>query len=138
MTDTTNTEPKLPDYPVKGRGWYMTELQAIQQYGDARAAHVVAQMQGEPVAVPSELRAIFDGLEFDAGAGRISAMALYTRMRDLCLAYAAPAPAEQPQAREITDAEIDALMGSAMWSPAARSNVYRVVRAAIALANGRG
>ena len=49
----------------------------------------------------------------------------------------APATAEQPQAREITDAEIDDLMGSALWSPAARSNVHRVVRAAIALANGR-
>ena len=58
------------------------------------AALANAQAQQEPV--PAELRAIFDGLEFDAGAGRISAMTLYTRMRDLCLAYAAP-PVQQAE-----------------------------------------
>lgn len=43
----------------------------------------------------------------------------------------------QPQAREITDAEIDALLSDEVGfaRSVARVRVYRVVRAAIALAN---
>ena len=114
MTGTTNMTPismTVEQCPVNAksiiaalRDGDLDEAKAAEwidklarHHGDARAAHAVAQMQGEPVAVPSELRAIFDGLEFDAGAGRISAMTLYTRMRNLCLAYAAPpAPAVEP------------------------------------------
>ena len=102
MTDTTNTQPPFPepDHTLDSGSMPFFREDQTRAYGDARAAHAVAQMQGEPVAVPSELRAIFDGLEFDAGAGRISAMALYARMRDLCLAYATPPVQQGPMGRE--------------------------------------
>ena len=87
MTDTTNTEPPLPAHP-----YGQAVSRSIKRYGDARAAHAVAQIK----------------------------------------------------AREITDAEIDALLFDAIgfeleteqWMN--RSDLHRIVRAAIALANGRG
>ncbi len=56
MTDTTNTLPPLPERTAVDRHIptgvviYGHTDAAVLAYGDARAAHAVAQMQGEPVA----------------------------------------------------------------------------------------
>lgn len=88
MTDTTNTLPPTPRHPIDGQGWSGLEWASILKYGDARAAHAVAQIK----------------------------------------------------AREVADAEIDALLVDEpeVWAPGCRRAVQRIVRTAIALANGRG
>ena len=51
MTDTTNTMPPLPVHPY-GQAlwtWSASERRAIIAYGDARAAHAVAQIKAREV-----------------------------------------------------------------------------------------
>lgn len=50
MTDTTNTEPPLPEHPwgQQDLTWTTEERQSIEQYGNARAAHAVAQVPPLP------------------------------------------------------------------------------------------
>jgi len=123
MTDTTNTLPPLPepagtvwDYDRYGEGCefpsgQFTEFQ-MHEYGDARAAHAVAQTKVETEYLVSE----------------------YNRLHNEVV--------ELRKAREVTDAEIDALLKELNFYPApsqtsVRENLHRIVRAAIALANGR-
>ena len=151
MTDTTNTEPPLlPEPKLTLRdgvpACYYTAVQC-EAYGDARAAHAVAQMQVEPVAW------LYDTDMADLAAGKnarvypVDAKPHYKDTDRVVRLYTAPATAEQPQAREITDAEIDALvcdeLGFVSRDPHysevfKRIELIRIVRAAIALANGRG
>ena len=173
MTDTTNTpEPPLPEptYAVTVNGVRIltfTDGQMVT-YGDARAAHAVAQMQGdhpsfvaaihwpdcwdvaayptpesalaevyehfrctmcdsmdcngtEPMRMKAEARKLAKVLRGMTGCS-VAPHDLWTcdqpdgdpfvvRAAEILEMLAAPAPAtaEQPQAREITDAEIDAL-----------------------------
>ena len=73
--------------------------EAIDRLRDLAASAVSADAGAAPQperagTVPPELRKIFDQLEFDVCCARISAMALFTRMRDLCLAYVSPVAAQ--------------------------------------------
>ena len=143
------TEPKLPptfpepditsyQFDSAGRKYMLRTYgrRVVGEYGDARAAHAVAQMQGKLVGVADTMpgttgftMAVFYADQVPLGTP------LYT---------AAPATAEQPQAREITDAEIDALLLQEIgFEPEElqsvnRGDLHSIVRAAIALANGRG
>lgn len=155
MTDTTNTEPPLraafEAWAAKDEPPYKLERAPdpfIYAWGstacawkafEAGAAHAVAQMQGEPVAWMSTVMCIgpdYGKVRFD----KLPIQSLQEGYYSHTPLYTAPATAEQPQAREITDAEIDALMREELsrgveieWN-----DVHRIVRAAIALANGRG
>lgn len=190
MTDTTNTEPPLPSPctsyydDLDHEEIFCVSLRQAKFYGDARAAHAVAQIKGEPVAMVWK---DWGGLHFSASgkttdkevelvnkvcitigmpAGYFDALVGVWRgddkncheiplLRALVTAYcmgtqSAPATAEQPQAREITDAEIDALRTALICACNAMTysqywdrdphvvNAVDKVRAAIALANGRG
>ena len=143
MTDTINTpEPPLPEptYAVTVNGVRIltfTDGQMVT-YGDARAAHAVAQMQGEPAAW------LYDTDMADLAAGKnarvypVDAKPHYKDTDRVVRLYTAPATAEQPQAREITDAEIDALFESLLGHGISMFAMLRkFARAAIALANGR-
>lgn len=69
MTDTTNTKPPLPGYPgPRVMTWSSLERDAIYAYGDARAAHAVAQIKAREVTsdecnAVTELRELIRGLD---------------------------------------------------------------------------
>lgn len=172
MTDTTNTEPPLPEptYAVTVNGVRVLTFtdDQMREYGDARAAHAVAQMQGEPVATPGEVLVTVSGLTGSgksAIAGEIEIMckalgldvlwtdghseknltgADWTQALELYKPKGPHCRNERLASCEITDAEIDALLLSELGfdpRPTLGFTVRRlryIVRAAIALANGRG
>ena len=131
MTDTKNTEPPLNPYSVEKN---TDEFLAWSHGFEAGAAHAVTQMQGEPDA---PMVAVSENGEGQENECPVCGAEPGQMCSDESGREHGRKVHPERQAREITDAEIDDLMGSALWSPAARSNVHRVVRAAIALANGR-
>ncbi len=137
MPDTTNTEPPLPEkkllhpfhkdgdveYDWRGCPYGYTESQ-ILAYGDARAAHAVAQAKAiTRISIPTEVMEQEFQLHYTRG-------------------FKAGKDAATP--REVTDAEIEALAADVIgragsqWMNLSRHEMHRLVRAAIALANGRG
>ena len=171
MTDTTNTLPPLPepDHTLDSGSMPFFREDQMRAYGDARAAHAVAQIKGEPVAQTVVVRCFCCGensqvtfthataeqpaetrehilsahiaLSTCDGEGRVDKHHVQIAHEHIeaalgCLAATAPAPVAQ--AREITDAEIDALFESLGRGISMRDTLRKFARAAIALANGRG
>ena len=141
MTDTTNTLPPLPTHPWKVLQWDDREIDAIQQYGDARAAHAVAP-----------LHALIDALMLEycpdeMPPEQVEEWARHQKVSDVVVPI---------KAREVTDAEIDALCkdferltdafarvkhnAEHAGDDLARTlrSIVFIADAAIALANGRG
>lgn len=196
----TDTKPPLPEPDITsyqtdsiGRKYELRTFseKRLRAYGDARAAHAVAQMQGEPVAWMSTVMCIgpdygkvrFGKLPIQSlqegyyshtplyapataeqpaetrehilsahialstcdGEGRVDKHHVQIAHEHIeaalgCLAATAPAP----EKCEITDAEIDALFPVGLnfedsdWEKISHDELRSLVRAAIALANGRG
>ena len=71
MTDTTNTMPPLPVHPY-GQAlwtWSASERRAIIAYGDARAAHAVAQIKARKVTDAEIDALLLDAIGFDRELG---------------------------------------------------------------------
>ena len=127
MTDTTNALPPVPAHPWKVLGWDEREIHAIQQYGDARAAHAVAQC---PHALKEKIRsaeARIAELEAQIKASEVTdaeieAGAAYAMnaLRDIDTMMYTSIPSSYVDAREQLD------------------KIRSLVRAAIALANKKG
>ena len=141
MTDTTNTLPPLPAPCPRWTLGDIVTLDACRQYGDARAAHAVAP-----------LHALIDALMLEycpdeMPPEQVEEWARHQKVSDVVVPI---------KAREVTDAEIDALCkdferltdafarvkhnAEHAGDDLARTlrSIVFIADAAIALANGRG
>lgn len=127
MTDTTNMPP-LPAHP-----YGQAVSRSIKRYGDARAAHAVAQNKARIEHMLASMTQSVDGRDPDQSGTS------YRKGWNAALRQASDyLQAGVVKAREVTDAEIDALFESLGRGISMRDTLRKFARAAIALANGRG